>query len=165
MTGNRKKNSIGRASVSKPGKTGKGRKDKAVAPTSSPENLTSASTDTSPEVMAEQGQGNEGELVRLFEVEGFAAVALPAQVREILGKEVFVQRVAELGDYEFTVILRHPGQIIHVNLPIYVGVIEHNDQGQLMLKSLTPTVSAEKAAQRAWPEAARSAIIAKLEKS
>jgi hypothetical protein len=60
-----------------------------------------------------------GHLVRLHDLSGLVVISLPETLRDIIGEEAFKLRLDELNRHEFLVIVREPGDVVYINMPIY----------------------------------------------
>ena len=60
-----------------------------------------------------------GHLVRLHDLSGPVVISLPESLREIIGEEAFKRRLDELNRHEFLVIVREPGDVVYIKMPIY----------------------------------------------
>ena len=58
-------------------------------------------------------------LVRLHDLSGLVVISLPEALRDILGEEAFKRRLDEINRHEFLVIVREPGDVVYINMPIY----------------------------------------------
>ena len=60
-----------------------------------------------------------GHLVRLHDLSGLVVISVPESLRDIIGEEAFKRRLDELNRHEFLVIVREPGDVVYINMPIY----------------------------------------------
>ena len=59
-------------------------------------------------------------LVRLHDLSGLVVISLPEALRDIIGEEAFKRRLDELNRHEFRLIVRESGDVVYINMPIYV---------------------------------------------
>ncbi len=59
------------------------------------------------------------QLVRLHDLAGLVVVSVPETLRDIIGEEAFKLRLEELNRHEFLVIVREPGDVVYIKMPIY----------------------------------------------
>ena len=58
-------------------------------------------------------------LVRLHDLSGLVVISVPESLRDIIGEEAFKRRLDEINRHEFLVIVREPGDVVYINMPIY----------------------------------------------
>lgn len=83
----------------------------------------SAKSATTPPPASDPAQSTAGELVRLHDLSGVAVFYLPAQLREILGAQLLSQQLDDLRRTEITLIVRTPGEVIYVDLPLLIQTL------------------------------------------
>ena len=75
-------------------------------------------TKTASKPVADHPDVVEGQLVRLHELKGFAAVFLPAELEQLLGEADYQALREELRRFAITVMVRDVDRLIHVELPV-----------------------------------------------
>lgn len=83
-----------------------------------------------------------GQLVRLHELKGFAAVFLPAELAQLLDEADYQALRKELRRFAITVMVRDVDRLIHVDLPVTVTHCE------LLLPSKAATTKTGRTARR-----------------
>ncbi len=74
--------------------------------------LKTHSPDSADEVTPDQ-------IVRLHDLAGLVVISLPEALKDIIGEEAFKRRLEELNRHEFRLIVREPGDVVYINMPIY----------------------------------------------
>lgn len=78
---------------------------------------------TTPPPASGPAKSTAAELVRLHDLSGVAVFYLPAQLREILGAQLLSQQLDDLRRTEITLIVRTPGEVIYVDLPLLIQTL------------------------------------------
>ena len=86
-------------------------------------NAASAKSATTPPPASGPAESTPGELVRLHDLSGVAVFYLPAQLREILGAQLLSQQLDDLRRTQITLIVRTPGEVIYVDLPLLIQTL------------------------------------------
>jgi hypothetical protein len=87
------------------------------------------------------GQFGEPSAAMVHDLVGFALIALPAELRALLGDENMVSNSLEIEDQELLVIVREKGVVAYVHLPFLVKEMEFENSASrkdgLVLKDVT----------------------------
>ncbi len=87
------------------------------------------------------GEFGEPSVAMVHDFVGFALIALPAQLRAVLGDEHMVSNSLEIEDQELLVIVREKGVVAYVHLPFLVKEMEFENSASrkdsLVLKDVT----------------------------
>lgn len=87
------------------------------------------------------GQFGEPSAAMVHDLVGFALIALPAELRSLLGDEHMVSNSLEIEDQELLVIVREKGVVAYVHLPFLVKEMESENSDSrkdgLVLKDVT----------------------------
>ncbi len=94
------------------------------------------------------GEFGEPSAAMVHDLAGFALIALPAELRALLGDEDMVKNALEVQAQELLVIVREKGVLAYVHLPFIVKEMEpkgsNEDKGGLVLKDITAATAEEK---------------------
>lgn len=127
------------------------------------------------------GELGEPSAAMVYDFVGFALIALPAQLRPLLGDKNMVSNSLEIEDQELLVIVREKGVVAYVHLPFLVKEMEPEDSSAhkdgLVLKdvtkgaatttatfSATEKAEAETEAEKAQPKASKKAAKPSIKK-
>lgn len=77
----------------------------------------------------------------VHDLSGFALIGLPPELRAILGDEALRSNALEIENLVITAIVREPGVVVYVNLPVMVKEIERpgdaQTRGGMVLNDIT----------------------------
>ncbi len=77
----------------------------------------------------------------VHDLSGFALIGLPPQLRSLLGEDALRSNALELQSIVITAIVREPGVVVYVNLPVMVKEIERpgdaQTRGGMVLNDIT----------------------------
>lgn len=78
----------------------------------------------------------EKQLVRVHDLIGLTVLNLPQGLREILGEEAYKNCLKDVQEMILTVILREPGDVVYMHMPILVREMPQDGPAQMYLDQL-----------------------------
>jgi len=78
----------------------------------------------------------EKQLVRVHDLIGLTVLNLPQGLREILGEEAYQHCLKDVQEMVLTVILREPGDVVYMHMPILVREMPQDGPAQMYLDHL-----------------------------
>lgn len=91
----------------------------------------------------------EKQLVRLHDLIGLTVLNLPQGLREILGEEAYKNCLKDVQEMVLTVILREPGDVVYMHMPILVREMPQDGPAQMYLDQLLAACASPAAAPTA----------------
>ena len=84
-----------------------------------------------------------GKTAQIHDLCGIVILCLPQEMRQLLGEEIYQQRIKELAEFALLLILREESKVLYVTAPIRVA--EQGETGLFSMAHLRNPDSASKA--------------------
>lgn len=98
----------------------------------------------------------EEQLVRVHDLIGLTVLNLPQGLREILDEEAYQHCLKDVQEMILTVILREPGDVVYMRMPILVREMPQDGPAQLHLDQLLAACASPAAAPTAHKKRRRA---------
>lgn len=104
---------------------------------------------TRPNQQTAAPEAPEKQLVRVHDLIGLTVLNLPQGLREILDEEAYQHCLKDVQEMILTVILREPGDVVYMRMPILVREMPQDGPAQLYLDQLRAACASPAAAPTA----------------
>ncbi|HYW57041.1 MAG TPA: hypothetical protein VE934_08770 [Polaromonas sp.] len=99
---------------------------KSSKPTKAASPFANATQPTEPANPGTVSDTEQDNLVRIHDLTGFAALCIPATLRELIGDEAYERHTSNIESRELIVILRDPSDVVYIRMPIVHFPLGHD---------------------------------------